>query len=54
MAQILYSGRYSKYPVEWYRKNGIPSDWNLMYTEDIKNLVYNLYRKDFEMFEYDR
>jgi hypothetical protein len=38
----------------WFLKNGIPSDPSLFYTDELKEVVYNIYKSDFEIFKYKK
>jgi hypothetical protein len=44
---------YDKKP-DWFIQNGIPSDPSLFYTEELKEIVYNKYKTDFELFKYQK
>lgn len=44
---------YDKKP-GWFIQNGIPSDPSLFYTEELKEIVYNKYKTDFEIFNYEK
>lgn len=39
---------------QWFIENGIPSDETLFYTDELKEIVYNLYKDDFETFNYQK
>ena len=39
---------------DWFIENGIPSDPSLFYTEELKEIVYNKYKSDFEIFNYEK
>lgn len=36
----------------WFMEHGFPSNYDLYYTDELKNIVYNLYKKDFKRFGY--
>jgi hypothetical protein len=37
---------------DWFIQNGIPSEPSLFYTDELKEIVYNEYKLDFEIFKY--
>jgi hypothetical protein len=41
-------------PTSWFRVNGMPKDYELYYTAELKDIVYRLYEKDFKLFGYQR
>ena len=41
-------------PTSWFRENGLPKNYELYYTQEMKDIVYNLYKKDFELFNYSK
>lgn len=44
---------YDKKP-DWFIENGIPSDSELFYTDELKEIVYEKYKSDFEIFKYEK
>lgn len=41
-------------PTKWFRENGLPKDYDLYYTKEMRDIVYRLYKKDFTLLKYDR
>ena len=39
---------------EFLRENGLPKDYDLYYTQEMRDIVYRLYEKDFTLLKYDR
>jgi hypothetical protein len=39
---------------DWFIENGIPEDPSLFYTDELKEIVYNKYKADFEIFNYEK
>lgn len=39
---------------DWFIENGIPADPSLFYTDELKEIVYNKYKADFEIFNYEK
>lgn len=44
---------YDKTP-KWFLENGIPQNYELFYTEELKEIVYKIYQSDFEILEYNK
>jgi len=41
-------------PTKWFRENGLPKNYDLYYTQEMRDIVYRLYEKDFTLLKYDR
>jgi hypothetical protein len=41
-------------PSNWFRENSIPKNYELFYTQELKDIVFNLYEKDFSLFNYKK
>lgn len=38
----------------WFIENGIPSNPSLFYTDELKEIIYEKYKSDFEIFKYEK
>lgn len=39
---------------KWFRENGLPKNYDLYYTKEMRDIVFNLYKQDFDLFKYKR
>jgi len=38
-------------PTSWFRENGIPKNYDLYFTQEMRDIIYRLYKKDFDLSE---
>ena len=41
-------------PAIWFIENAFPKNYEFFYNEELKDIVYNLYKKDFKLFNYTK